>query len=662
MVSSTSNTFKVEVGIRVMCAGLLYTVTHITSSSDVIARRADNGVLEALAVHLLEPVEGDTINQSQAVKPSRDLSLYSESEWREAENRLNTIRPALALNHRTAADIQKIADTAGVHITTIYAWIRQYEDGGEITSLISERRGRKSGSKRIAKEVEIVIETAIQDAYLTNQKLRPKDISDIVLQRCKAAGIEPPHRNTIGNRIKALPPSLVLRRRGRKDIARNLYDPILGQFPGANHPLSVVQIDHSRCDVILVDDIHRKAVGRPWLTLAIDVYSRMIVGYYLSFETPNATATGLCLARAILPKEGLLASLNVSGKWPVYGFMQAVHADNAKEFRGAMLRRACENYKIDLQLRPVKTPHYGGHIERMMGTVSNELRKLPGATFHTPEARKGYDSETQAMLTLGEYEEYLLDFFVNVYHQRLHKGLNMSPLKKLELGMLGDGDTPGTGLPIRPMNAERILIDFLPFVHRTIQPYGLQIDEIQYYSEALNHWINSVDKETGQPRKFVFRRDPRNIDSVHFFDPDLNDYVKIPTRELSLPAVSLSEYIEVKKRLKQEGKHHIDEQAIAIGIDRLRAKVEAATAKTKSARRSSQTVQRNREIAALRVKPETVVPVNQQTKLIETADRLQASKLGDHNLRPRKSPQFETNDIFSADIQPFDDVREIRKS
>jgi putative transposase len=662
MASFASNIFKVEVGVSVMCAGLLYTVTHITSSSDVIARRADNGALEALAVHLLEPVEDDASNQTQAIKPPRDLSLYSEVEWKQAENRLNIIRPALSLTRRTAADIQAIADKAALHITTIYAWIRLYEDSGEITSLISERRGRKSGSKLISKEAELVIATVLDEKYLITQKLRPKDIGDIVLQRCKAAGIDPPHRNTVSNRIKALAPSLVLRRRGRKDIARNLYDPILGQFPGANHPLSVVQIDHSRCDVILVDDIHRKAVGRPWLTLAIDVFSRMVVGYYLSFETPNATATGLCLARAILPKEGLLARLNVSGKWPVYGFMQAVHADNAKEFRGAMLRRACENYKIDLQLRPVKTPHYGGHIERMMGTVSNELRKLPGATFHTPEARKGYDSEAQAMLTLGEYEEYLVDFFVNVYHQRLHKSLNMSPLKKLELGMLGDGDTPGTGLPIRPMNAERIMIDFLPFVHRTIQPYGLQIDEIQYYSEALNHWINSVDKETGQPRKFVFRRDPRNIDSVHFFDPDLNDYVKIPTRELSLPAVSLSEYIEVKKRLKQEGKHHIDEQAIALGIDRLRAKVEAATAKTKSARRSSQTVQRNREIAALRVKPETVVPVNHQPKPVETVGGLQTTKSSEHSLRPRKLPQFEVNDIFSAAIQPFDDVREVRKS
>ena len=173
MASSTSNTFKVEVGTRVMCAGLLYTVTHITSSSDVIARRADNGALEALAVHLLEPVKGDSPNQSQPVKPSRDLSLYSESEWKQAENRLNIIRPALALSRRTAADIQAIADKAGLHITTIYAWIRQYEDSGEITSLISERRGRKSGSKLISKEVEIVIATAINEKYLINQKLRP---------------------------------------------------------------------------------------------------------------------------------------------------------------------------------------------------------------------------------------------------------------------------------------------------------------------------------------------------------------------------------------------------------------------------------------------------------------------------------------------------------
>ena len=93
-------------------------------------------------------------------------------------------------------------------------------------------------------------------------------------------------------------------------------------------------------DLILVDDIHRRPVGRPWITLAMDVFSRMVVGFYVSFDPPGAMAVGLCLAHAILPKEGWLAKYEVATAWPVWGVMAVVHADNAKEFHGRMLRAA----------------------------------------------------------------------------------------------------------------------------------------------------------------------------------------------------------------------------------------------------------------------------------------------------------------------------------
>ena len=117
------------------------------------------------------------------------------------------------------------------------------------------------------------------------------------------------------------------------------------------------------------------------MTLAIDVYSRMVAGFYVSLDPPGALSAGLCLVHAILPKEACLAQFGLASRWPVWGLMASVHCDNAKEFRGAMLKRACENYGIDMRFRPVATPHYGGHIERMLGTVATEIHALPGSTF-----------------------------------------------------------------------------------------------------------------------------------------------------------------------------------------------------------------------------------------------------------------------------------------
>ena len=50
-----------------------------------------------------------------------------------------------------------------------------------------------------------------------------------------------------------------------------------------NEPLELMQIDHTLADVIVVDEIDREPIGRPWLTLAIDV------GYSNSARIPSLT-------------------------------------------------------------------------------------------------------------------------------------------------------------------------------------------------------------------------------------------------------------------------------------------------------------------------------------------------------------------------------------
>jgi len=44
-------------------------------------------------------------------------------------------------------------------------------------------------------------------------------------------------------------------------------------------PLERVQIDQTRIDVVVVNEGDRLPIGRPWLTLAIDVASRVFLGF-----------------------------------------------------------------------------------------------------------------------------------------------------------------------------------------------------------------------------------------------------------------------------------------------------------------------------------------------------------------------------------------------
>jgi hypothetical protein len=67
--------------------------------------------------------------------------------------------------------------------------------------------------------------------------------------------------------------------------------------------LELIRIDHALVDCILVDSEQRLPLIRPWVTIAIDVYTRVVLGFYLSLSYPSAMSVALCISHSILPKE-----------------------------------------------------------------------------------------------------------------------------------------------------------------------------------------------------------------------------------------------------------------------------------------------------------------------------------------------------------------------
>lgn len=626
-------------GLLVISDGKRFKITHVLGIDSVLAKNLESNAVERLRVDLLRPYrEGGTVDG--VVAEGQDIEDICDEDWKEAQRRFAIIKPLLEDSFRTREMVTQVAASQGVSAATLYGWIRAYNEAGQLSALIPQKRGRKRGQTGLDQAMEKIIETAIKEIYLSKQRQRPQDVVDHVAYLCRNAGIQPPHANTVRNRLSALSTKKVLRARGMGDKARNLFAPIMGNFPGADFPLAVVQIDHTEADVIVVEDITRLPMGRPTITLAIDVYSRMVVGCYVSMEKPSAVAAGMCLARAMMPKNEYLADLEVPGEWSVWGRISTVHCDNAKEFRGAMLSKACQQYGIDLQMRPVKVPHYGGHIERLMGTSAGEIRKLPGATFSSPKEREGYDSEKESALTLREFEQRLVDFIVNVYHQRRHAELNVPPRRQWELGLLGDAFQPGKGIPEIPSDPQRLRLDFLPFVERTVQPYGMVIDDIFYYHEVLNPWINARDPERAKDkRKFIVRRDPRDISVVYFFDPEAHQYYEIPYRNTAHPPISVWELRAAQQRAKEEGRAHVDEDTIFEAVGRMRERVEAAITKTKAARRQLHRVKTTQQSAKAREAKSEVSP-----------------SLAPPSLGAPAPTTLDADDIFSMPIRPFDDL------
>ena len=385
-----------------------------------------------------------------------------------------------------------------------------------------------------------------------------------------------PSASTVRRRIAAL--SLEERRK-RGDVA--IPEPVLGTTITARAPLDIVQIDHTPVDLILVDPIERRPIGRPWITVAIDVFSRCIAGLHVTLEAPSATSVGLCLAHIAADKRPWLQEIGVDADWAVMGRPIRIGVDNAKEFHSEALERGCAQHDIAIDWRPLGRPQVGGVVERVIGTLMELVHGLPGTTFSSVMQRGRYDSAKAACLTLAELERWLAVAIAKFYHLRPHAGLDGdTPLRRYQEGvraLAAEGRAPPT-----PRNPRAFLIDFLPVVRRSLRRDGVVIDHIHYFSDALKPWIERSDT----PQRVLIRRDPRDLSRVHILDPDDGGYLEVPYREVSRPPVSLWEHRLARVRLRQQRRGELDENALFAAIEEMRSIEAQARTTTRSTRRN----------------------------------------------------------------------------
>jgi putative transposase len=385
-------------------------------------------------------------------------------------------------------------------------------------------------------------------------------------------GLRAPSRGTVVRRIAALAPLTLVAAREGHDAARSLCS-AGGVAPESTRLLERVQIDHTVIDVIVVDERHRLPLGRAYLTVGIDVASRAIVGMVVTLEAPSATSVGLCLAHMVSDKRAWLEQLGVQVTWLMSGKPEELYVDNAAEFHSEALRRGCDEHGIRLSYRPLGQPHYGGIVERVIGTMMRQLHELPGTTFSNTAQRGDYDSDANAALTLAELQRWLV-LAVATYHGQVHETLSRTPA-----GVWAENPAPAP--PITAANSTAFVVDFLPVIRRTLTRTGFTIDHVQYYSDLLKPLIARRERLG----RFVLRRDPRDISRIWVLDPDSNVYLQVGYRTMSRPAISVWEHRAATARLREQGRGEVDEPALFRMVEQMRQITDTATRSTRQARR-----------------------------------------------------------------------------
>jgi putative transposase len=119
---------------------------------------------------------------------------------------------------------------------------------------------------------------------------------------CAEQQLKAPIYRTVRRRLSALDLEAVTRSRLGAKTARKLYQPVQRSPFDDLLPLELVQIYHTQLDVIVVDESERRPIGRPWMTLAIDVASRVVSGFYVSVDPPASISVAMALTQSVLRK------------------------------------------------------------------------------------------------------------------------------------------------------------------------------------------------------------------------------------------------------------------------------------------------------------------------------------------------------------------------
>ena len=227
------------------------------------------------------------------------LEQVDEKRWKLLERAAQTIR-SLGDEPLSRIGAERLAKRLSVNWRTVYRYRERLAAIDEATALAGRTRGWKPLASRLSSKQEQAVEQAIATLRKKPGPLRVVDLVEEVGARCRLLRVASPSRPAIDRRLKRTA-GVRVHRRGV--AAPGNADPRIS--PGSfvvRRPLDVVQIDHTPMDIVVVDDLYRQPLGKPYLTLATDVATRCALGFVISFVPPSAGTVSLCMTLVICVK------------------------------------------------------------------------------------------------------------------------------------------------------------------------------------------------------------------------------------------------------------------------------------------------------------------------------------------------------------------------
>lgn len=408
--ATSRSTDSLHPGATVDLAGSSMTVLAVSELS-VRLRNEGGGIVE------LARAEAE-----RRIAATADEPLASRSGYR----RLLAASPkALAIAERRLAVVRAHAagDPLGVSPRTARRWAQRFREAEHTSNLgllglVPGPVGRPRGPS-LHPDLEAIMARLIQERFERGDAPTKQLLHADIVIAARAAGLTPPSYATVLSRLQGRDTHETVRRQDGQKAAYQVRDwtfYLAHDTPRhGDRPWERAHLDHTLIDVVLADSETGLPLGRPWLTLLIDAYSRRVLSYWMTFDPPSAVSAVMALRRCVERWERLPDEIVV---------------DDGAEFNSAWFEQFLAAHRVH-KLTRRGDPMSGSVVERIFGTLNTRLwHRLQGQTRPTKNIRSmspEVDPQRRAIWTLASISVVLEQFLFELYDTTVHPAFGQTP-------------------------------------------------------------------------------------------------------------------------------------------------------------------------------------------------------------------------------------------
>lgn len=384
--------------------------------------------------------------------------------------------PRLGVGELAGTIALELGDEKTPAYSTLYNWTKAYLLSGE-NSLALAPKTRSADLHRFYRqsaEVQTVIKNDISLLYFTETPCTKTELIDAIDQSLRAHNegsnaehqLAIPSTSTLYRIITELDTyETDLHQIGRRDAIKNQR--WSRKNPRPSRRFELVEGDTKVLNVQTCDE-QGKLIGRPQLTGLIEVRTRMLVGWDISYNPPCAEKTLRALKTSLIRSN------------PYGGLAAYYRVDNGSEFIASRIKNTLADMGAHITFCGPGEPDKKPFIESFFHTVDTSFFNcLRGATFSKPTH---YDSERNAIYTLSEVKDFFSQWLDSTYHRKCHSGLGMSPVEAWALD-----DKEQQGFALKKYDEAEILRHFLCVAYITPNNGRLRFKGLAWTGPAVSY-------------------------------------------------------------------------------------------------------------------------------------------------------------------------------